>query len=371
MVVPRLVLLKTGKHAMRRFRWGVVGTGPVSIKFAAGLRLIGGDVAMVVSRGERGPAFAARFGGLVVDDPARAAAMAPGLIDAFYIATLPALHFEHAQAFLAAGVPVLIEKPIAASLYEAERLRDLARSKGVFAMEAMWTRFMPAIAALRKMIEAGAIGDLRMVSGSFGQAYRPDPGHGHFDAAQGGGALAHLGAYPLSLGQFLCGDAISAHATGCLGITGVDEDAAIALLYKNGVIGSFQISLRSTLRNSLGVTGTLGRIEIDGPIYRPWGLRVFSNIPIGRAQADPTRKTLFKEGALFQRLSLFRARRARSGRVLSLPYAGNGYHYEAKEVQTLVRAGALESAMMPLDHSVTLTALSQSLRHQIHRTAQS
>ena len=238
-------------------------------------------------------------------------------------------------------------------------------------MEAMWTRFMPAISTLRRMIEEGAIGDLRMFSGSFGQAYRPDPAHGHFDPAQGGGALAHLGAYPLSLGQFLCGDAISAHATGCLGTTGVDEDVAMALLYHKGVIGSFQTSLRSTLRNSLVVTGTLGRIEIDGPIYRPWGLRVYSNIPVGRAQADLTGKTVFKEGALFQRLALFRAKRARPGRVLSLPYAGNGYHYEAQEVQTLVRAGALESAIMPLDHSVALTALSQSLRHQIHGTAQS
>ena len=356
---------------MRRFRWGVMGTGLVSVKFAAGLRQIGAEVSLVVSRGERGPAFAGLFGGVVAEDYAWAAAMAPGMVDAVYIATPPALHFEHAQAFLEAGVPVLIEKPIAASPDQAERLRDLARSKGVFAMEAMWTRFMPAISTLRRMIEEGAIGDLRMFSGSFGQAYRPDPAHGHFDPAQGGGALAHLGAYPLSLGQFLCGDAISAHATGCLGTTGVDEDVAMALLYHKGVIGSFQTSLRSTLRNSLVVTGTLGRIEIDGPIYRPWGLRVYSNIPVGRAQADLTGKTVFKEGALFQRLALFRAKRARPGRVLSLPYAGNGYHYEAQEVQTLVRAGALESAIMPLDHSVALTALSQSLRHQIHGTAQS
>ncbi len=356
---------------MGRFRWGVLGTGPVSVKFAAGLRQIGAEVAMVVSRGERGPAFAHLFGGVVVEDYARAAAMAPGMVDAVYIATPPALHFDHAQAFLKAGVPVLIEKPIAASLAQAESLRDLARSKGVFAMEAMWTRFMPAITALRRMIDEGAIGELRMISASFGQAYRPDPAHGHFDPAQGGGALAQLGAYPLSLGQFLCGEAMAAKATGCLGPTGVDEDAAMALLYADGVIGSFQTSLRGTLRNSLTVTGTLGRIEIEGPIYRPWGLRVFSNPPVGRAQMDLTGKALFKEGPLFQRLSLFRARRARRGRVLSLPYAGNGYHYEAQEVQALVRAGALESATMPLDHSVALTALTQSLRHQIHGMAQS
>lgn len=237
-------------------------------------------------------------------------------------------------------------------------------------MEAMWTRFLPATTMLRKLVRDGAIGEVRMISGSFGQAYRPDRGHGHFDVAQGGGALAHLGFYPLSLGQFLFGDAIGAQAMGCIGDSGVDEVVAIALRYDNGVIASFQTSLRANLSNSLVVTGTHGRIAFEGPIYRPWGLRVFNQAPVGRAELALTRKAVFKEAPLYQRLGLWRSRLGRQGQVLALPYAGNGYHYEALEVQTLVGAGALESATMPLDQSVALARLTQTLREQVHGNSQ-
>src|SRR5688500_17483722 len=142
------------------FGWGIVGTGYVARKFAWGLRAVpGARVAAVCSRSEStARAFSADFGDVpfttLVEDLVRA----PG-VDAVYIAPPPTCHRDQALAALAAGVPVLIEKPLAASPSDARLIADAARSAGVFALEGVWTRFLPAMATARSLLLEGAIGD--------------------------------------------------------------------------------------------------------------------------------------------------------------------------------------------------------------------
>ena len=132
---------------MASFSWGVLGTGPVSRNFLLGLRFCSeqASVTVVASRNRsNAERFAADFGVPVVAATYEDAAVAPH-IDAVYIATPPSEHESHALAAIAAGKPVLIEKPFAMDATSAARIIDLAQKKHVFCMEAMWTRFLPLI----------------------------------------------------------------------------------------------------------------------------------------------------------------------------------------------------------------------------------
>jgi predicted dehydrogenase len=351
-----------------RFRWGIFGTGSVSAKFAAGLRQLGdAEVAMVASRDQaQAASFAAAFGAPnAIAGYEAAASAAPGLVDAIYIATPPALHLDHALACIGAGVPVLIEKPFALDGEAAQTIAAAAREAGIFCMEAMWTRFMPALTRLKVLIDDGAIGEPRMIAGSFGISNAVDPAYGNFDPARGGGALAHLGLYPISLGQWLFGTPVDVHGAGRVGSTGVEEDAAIALRYASGVVGSFHASLRAPAANDLAVHGTHGSLTLTGPLYRPSGIARRFATPRGQPRAGLSRKALFKEGDLYQRLVRVRERLQPGGKTIGLPFAGNGYHYEAAEVAACVRAGAAESAIMPLADSLAVAATLDALRAQI------
>jgi predicted dehydrogenase len=342
------------------------------LKFAAGLRqLDDAEVAMVASRSAaQARAFAARFS---VPHPIEgydaAAAAAAGLVDAVYIATPPALHREHAIACLAAGVAALIEKPFAPDAASARAIAAAAEGARVFCMEAMWTRFMPAAARLRALIATGAVGEPRLIAGSFGISNAVDPAYGNFDAARGGGALAHLGFYPVSLGQWLFGTPVEARAVGRVGETGVEEDAAIALRYMSGVVGSFHASLRAPAANGLVVHGTHGSVAFGGPIYRPWGISRRRTAPRRMPSAGLTRKALFKESTLYQRIGQLRDRLLPGGAFEQLPFAGNAYHYEAAEVAVRVHAGALESPLMPLADSIAVAETLETLRTQIRERA--
>lgn len=357
--------------ADRPVRWALFGTGPISLKFAAALRQNGSPVTMVVSRGEQGDHLARLLGaGIVVRDAHEAAAAAHDHADIAYIATPPALHREHACACLAAGLPVLIEKPLGASHADALAIREAARAAGCLAMEATWTRFLPALTQMRCLIAQGAIGEPHLVSGSFAQAYRNTTDTGgpssHFDPALGGGALAHLGFYPLSLAQFLFGMPDAAQALGHAPPGGVEETVAIALRWGEGLAGSFQASLRTQTHHDFTVFGSTGSLSVEGPIWRPHGLRLWHHDTHARGPASlPTRAALHRESGLRLALGRWRARLRRDGRVIALPYQGNGYVHEIIEAETLLRSGGDDSATMPLDHSVALAGLIDDLREQV------
>ena len=351
---------------MTAFRWAVFGTGAIAAKFVAGLRAANDTRAVLVaSRSqESAEAFAGAFGieraVAGYDKAARA-----GGFDAAYIATPPVLHHTHALACLAAGVPVLIEKPFASNAAQATEIATAARAAGVFAMEGMWTRFLPAAAALRDQLTAGAVGEVRQVSGSLGFSKAVDAADGDFDAARGGGAVAHLGVYPLSLGQWLFGTPVDVAATGRIGDTGVDEEAAMLLTYANGVVARFAASLRSPL-SEFSVSGTTGSLAFAGPIFRPHGVARLSASPRRRGPADFGRRAMLREIGVVQRVVQLADRfGVRGAKVTAYPFTGNGYHYEADEVARCVRAGLTESATMPLADSLAVAATVDAVRAAI------
>jgi predicted dehydrogenase len=340
------------------FRWAIFGSSRVARKFAFGLRALGNraTVAVVASRKpENARRFAADLG--VQKAVERYSDALSTEIDGVYIATPPLLHEEHAKLAIAAGKSVLIEKPFAIDAAAAERIAVAARAAGVFCMEAMWTRFLPLITRIREELDRGAIGEIRGFRGNFVGADRPDASNNLFNAATGGGALMHRGVYPLSLARLFLGPIDKVQAIGRLGETGVDEDSMLIIRHTSGAISNLQASLRVEGDNQVSIYGTEGTIEIEAPIYRPVRAVVSVFHPQNGTQGKSHFEAL-RETTLGQRLSasigpsLRRLKKA--DRIIRLPFEGNGYHYEAVATMDAVRAGRMESAIMPLADSIEI-----------------
>src|SRR5690606_24464668 len=127
-------------------------------------------------------------------------------VDAVYVATPHSHHLEHALLAIAAGKPVLVEKPLTRNAAEGERLAAAAADARVFAMEAMWTRFLPHMAALRHLIRQGELGELVQMHADHGQAFPYDPTHRIYAPELAGGALLDLGVYPVSFVHDVLGE---------------------------------------------------------------------------------------------------------------------------------------------------------------------
>ena len=153
---------------------------------------------------ERADAFAARHG-IERAHGSYAAILADPDVDVLYVATPHPQHHALALAALRAGKALLVEKSFTATTAGAAEVVDLARATGVFAMEAMWTRFQPAVVAMRELIADGAIGEVRSVQADLGVAREYDPADRLFALELGGGALLDLGVYVVSFAQMLLG----------------------------------------------------------------------------------------------------------------------------------------------------------------------
>ncbi|HOQ90164.1 MAG TPA: Gfo/Idh/MocA family oxidoreductase, partial [Candidatus Hydrogenedentes bacterium] len=162
------------REACRTVHWGIVGTGAIARAFAEGLRQARGAVLWAVGSrsAEKARRFAETFGARRAYGSYAELAADPD-VDVLYIATPHALHMEHTLMGLDAGKAVLCEKPFALNAVQADQMVRRARERKLFLMEAMWTRFLPAVRTARDWLRAGRIGALRMAQADFG--FRADP----------------------------------------------------------------------------------------------------------------------------------------------------------------------------------------------------
>jgi predicted dehydrogenase len=340
------------------FRWGIIGSGFAARKFVLGLRQsAGGRAVLVQSRSAANAHGFARDFGIGTVASSLADAVRSPEVDAFYIATPPTAHREEAIACLTAGKPVLIEKPFAASLADAEAIAAAARATGVFCMEGMWTRFLPLVAELRALVRDGAIGTPRSLQGSFGVSNLPEPTDNQFNPTLGGGALLHRAIYPVAMAFDLLGDGDLVASAATAGESGVDEDCVVVIRHGGGALSTLRASLRASLPGDLTIEGTHGRIHVASPMFRPFRLTVIKVQPVARGGGGNPRMEALREGTLAQTLHQRMGFLRSVGRTLTRSYAGNGYHYEADEVMACVQRGATESEIMPLSQSLALAAL--------------
>jgi predicted dehydrogenase len=282
----------------------------------------GGSVVAVASRSaERAEQFAAEHG---IDRSygSYAEIIRDEDVDALYIATPHPQHYRIALAAIDAGKALLVEKTFAATVAGAEEIVETARQRGVFAMEAMWTRFQPAIVAARRLVEEGAIGEVRQVQADLGVDRAYDPGDRLFDPAQGGGAMLDLGVYVVSFAQYFLGTPDSVEVVGSLAPTGVDWEAGLLLGYRDGRVASVLMSLRNPTPGAARLHGTGGWLEVKPRFHHP------TEIVLGRTGHEPE--------------------------TIVQPRLGKGYSHELIEVTEAVRVGRTESSIMPLDDTLTV-----------------
>ena len=353
----------------KTMNWAILGTGVVSRKFAYGLRHLG-TAAQLVSVASRNPnnarAFAVDFGAAHTAATYEEAVTHPD-IDAVYIATPPSEHEAHALLAIAAGKAVLVEKPFALDASAARRIVEAARDAGVFCMEAMWTRFLPVFPKLNLHLKNGKLGEIRSFHASFMGSDLPNADVSLFDPARGGGALMHRGIYPVSLARHLLGPITDVMATARMGETGVDEDCTLVLRHGTGALSTVSASLRAQGPNSLVISGTHGMITLAAPIFRPHRASVVYTSPRKAQKQTHGRFEALRESTLAQKVNQILPaglRGAFGGETIRMPYAGNGYHYEAAEVALCLQQGKTHSMLMPVEESIEIMGIIDSARAQ-------
>jgi predicted dehydrogenase len=303
--------------------WGLIGTGGIAGTFAADLMFTdSGRVAAVGSRHrDSADRFADRF-----DIPNRHASyealVADPDVDVVYVATPHPMHHANALLALRAGKPVLVEKAFTMNAVEARELVAVARAEGLFLMEAMWTRFLPHIAVIRRLLAEGALGDIVTVTADHGQWFAQDPEFRLFAPELGGGALLDLGVYPVSFASMVLGTPDRIVTLIHPAFTGVDGQTSMLFGYASGAQAVLTCTLSAKSPTRGAIVGTDARIEIDGEFYAPTSLTLISRTG---------ERTHFEAS-----------------------HEGRGLWHQADEVARCLHEGLLESPLMPLDESISI-----------------
>jgi predicted dehydrogenase len=288
-------------------RWGVLGPGEIAGDFTAALqRHTDQRVVAVGSRSaERATAFAERFG-IERAHGSYEALLADDGVDVVYVASPHTEHAAHALAAIAAGRHVLVEKPLAVTAAEGRHVADAARAAGVLAMEAMWTRYLPQTDVVAQLLETGALGEPTLALADFAGGPVPDPGSRLLDPALGGGALLDLGVYTAWWARFVLGRPERVAASGVLGPSGVDVQAAVALTTASGALAQLTTGLRGRTAWGATAVGTEGRIEVHPPFWAATGLTLFDAAGQQRAVWEDPFGRPGREGLCYQAAALAR-----------------------------------------------------------------
>ena len=314
------------------FRWGILGCGNIAKKFATGLQSL--DDAQLVAAGSRtqenANRFADEFGADRRHDSYEALASDPD-VDAIYVATPHPFHLENSVLCLRNKKPVLCEKPFTINRAQAEELVAVSHEENVFLMEAMWSRCLPLLTRVRELVADGAIGDVRMVQADFGFRANVNPEGRLFNLARGGGGLLDVGVYTVSFASMLLGTPSNVHSTAEIGETGVDEQAAIILEHESGQMALLSTGVRTRTPQEATILGTEGYIRLHSAWWNG------------------------SKGTLY---------RGNESEPLETPTIGNGYNYEAAEVARCVRAGKIESDIMPHAETISIMDTLDRIRAQ-------
>ena len=316
-------------------RWGILGTGAIAHKFADALTVVpDAELAAVGSRAQNtADAFGDEFDIPRRHDSYTSLAEDPE-VDAIYVSSPHPMHHDNTLLCLNADKAVLCEKPFALNAREAESMIQCARDRGLFLMEAMWTRFLPAIAQVRQWLADEAIGDVRLMMADFGFRANFNPEGRLLNPELGGGALLDIGVYVVSLASMVYGeqpDRVAALAD--IGTTGVDEQTTMAFHYDSGAMAALACAVRTDTPRAVSILGTKGNIHIPTPFYDTYTatLNVDGEAPVA---VEPDR-------------------------------VENGFKYEIEEVGRCLRDGLLESPALSLEETLAIISTLDAVRAEI------
>ncbi len=254
--------------------------------------------------------------------------MADKETDIVYVASPHSHHYEHVKLCLNHGKHVLCEKALTVNAAQAEELFVLAEEKGLFLLEAMWTRFLPAVEKMQSLLAEGCIGRPTSALISFGQSLT------HVERLMSpelaGGALLDLGVYPITMASLIFGDRIQdVYSTAVFTETGVDARDSITLTYEDGAMAILHSSILWKSGNRAVVFGTEGRMTLDN----------------------------------FWRAETIRIDRAgEKSKTYNCPFGITGLEYEVAAMVQALTEGRRECAQMPARESIRVMRLMDRLR---------
>lgn len=319
----------------QRIRFGILGPGKIAHKFCESLQTISdqAEVYGIASRdGEKAKAFAAKFKATKHYDSYEAIVADPN-IDIIYIATPHPFHYEQTKLCLLNKKAVLCEKPMTISYAHTKELIEIAKREKVFLMEAMWSRFIPALVKVKEVIDSGAIGDIKFLHADFGFISPKDLNIRTFNKSLGGGAQLDVGVYPMFLALWLLGkpDSIKAHAS--LASTGADDNTTAVLGYKNGAAASIYSSFVADSVKEAVIMGTSGSLTIHPAWHKA------TSFTLRKHNSEP--------------------------QYFESPYKSNGLQFQAMEAMQCLKEKKTESSKISHSLSLTMAETADEILRQI------
>lgn len=316
-------------------RWGILGSGWIAEQFTQSVRAHTRQViAAVGSRSQRkADAFASTWQigkaydsylALVDDDE----------LDVIYVATPHNMHSQHTLMALNAGRNVLVEKPMALDHAQAAEMVAVARRRGLFLCEALWTYFLPKFDVLQQIFDAGVVGEIKSVHTEYGEYFTRD--HRIFDPDLAGGPLLDLGTYPISLLSKLLGPATQMVGLKQDDASGVHGQLSIIMANAAGNQGSMSTTLYGLTPTNAAIVGTAGTVRFGSEFNLPGPFTVIS--------ADGAIKLHYNE---------------RTGRHFE------GLYYEAAEVARCISSGQTETTQRPLADTLAMMQMIDEIKNML------
>lgn len=333
-----------------QFRFAIMGAGNIANKFCDAVRRLEGCcVAAVASKSMERACVFAQKNGIEKAYDSYEQMLIEAKPDCVYIAVTSDAHYELSLLCLKYDVAVLCEKAMFLNGAQAEEVFALAREKNVFVMEAMWSRFLPAVRKAKEWVESGRIGIPVYGRIAIGFHAPEDPGNRYFSPALGGGASYDLTVYCYEIMTYLIDRPVEVvNADAVFSRTGVDvtdhvllrfadekdkaekadetggedalEDAGKSVYPKRReMFAACESTLLANLGDRLVIYGSRGRLEVPAPHFA-------SEAFLYDEQGDCTEH--YQDEV-----------------------TENGFVYEAQEAVSCIRANKLESDTVP--HSLT------------------
>ena len=311
-------------------RWGILSTGVIAKNFAETARRMGGvELTAVASRSAQSAETFGEAYGIPKRYASYEALAADPEVDIVYVATPHSRHYADMKLLIGAGKHILCEKSFTTDAAQAVEVLRMARERGVFVMEAFWTKLIPVYREVERLIAEGAIGEVRSVTAQYG--YTTGREARKFDAALAGGTLLDIGVYAIGLACMMLGYSFD-DVLSQLILNDAGTDATDAILLRRGrAVAQLTCGIGFNMPTHGAVYGTKGHIDI--PEFK-----------------NPERVTLFVDGE--------------APRVIERPFEVNGYEYEIREAERCVSEGKLQSGLMTWEQTVSVMRIMDEVRRQ-------
>ena len=310
----------------------VIGPGPMADKFSKTLaQLPEIELYGVASRSiERARDFAERHGYKIAYGSAAELVEDPE-VELVYIATPHSHHYDDMKLCIENGKSVLCEKAFTINAAQAKEIKELAEKHGVFVTEAIWTRYMPSRDIINEVLASGIIGEVTTLTTNLCYPVMHKPRITKPELA--GGALLDIGVYGINFALMHFGNDIERIESSVkMTDTGVDERETITMYFKDGKMAVIVSSVVSASDRQGVFYGDKGYMIVEN-INNPAKIRVYGQDDV-----------LIKE--------------------ITVPEQISGYEYQALECVWALENGLKESKSMPMDDTVFVMEIMDTLRRQ-------